>query len=422
MKILFVCPYVPNLIRVRPFQLLRTLIQRGHQVTLATLWTSADERADLQPLVDLGVNVVAQHLPRWRSVMNVMQAAPTRAPLQAHFCWQPTLARTLEKMVMTENYDVIHVEHLRGAQYGLYLNTVRSRCAQVPPVVWDSVDCISHLFAQAAEESRSLKGRLMTKLDLARTRRHEAYMVRQFLQVLVTSPADKSALEKLAGAPLAHVQVVPNGVDLDYFSPNGNHRESATIAFSGKMSYHANVTAALHLVNDIMPKVWAERPEVKVVIVGKDPAPEICALATKTQSQAGRGEVVVTGTVADIRPYLHQSSVAVAPVPYGAGIQNKVLEAMACGSAVVASPQACSALGVEIGRDLLVADTPEAFATSLLDLLARPGQQRALGVSARSYVEGHHSWNAIVAQLEQIYQAAIQNRAGTNEASVYATR
>jgi polysaccharide biosynthesis protein PslH len=422
MKILFICPYVPNLIRVRPFQLLRTLLQRGHQVTLATLWTSPEEQADLQPLVDLGIKVVAHHLPRWRSLLNVMQAVPTGAPLQAYFCWQPTLAHTLEQLVSNEHYDVIHVEHLRGAHYGLHLKTLSQRNAHVPPVVWDSVDCISHLFAQAAEGSRSRKGRLMTRLDLARTRRHEGQLVRQFAQVLVTSPTDKSALEELAGTSLPHLQVVPNGVDLDYFSPNGRHREATTIAFSGKMSYHANVTAALHLVNDIMPKVWAQRPEVKVVIVGKDPAPEICALVNKPQDPSGQQQVVVTGTVADIRPYLHQSAVAVAPVPYGAGIQNKVLEAMACGSAVVASPQACSALGVQPGRDLLVADTPDAFANSILALLAQPVQQQSLGFSARSYVEGYHSWNAVVAQLEQIYQTVLQSRSKVNEAPIYATR
>lgn len=422
MKILFVCPYVPNLIRVRPYQLLRALVQRGHQVTLATLWSTAEEQADLQPLRDLGVEVVAQPLPHWRSLVNVLGAVPTGLPLQARFCWQPALAGTLHQLVADKHFDVVHVEHLRGAAYGLSLKALGRQQPKAPPVVWDSVDCISHLFAQAAEESRSLKGRLMTRLDLARTRAHEGYLVRQFDQVLVTSPTDKTALEQLADEPLPHLHVVPNGVDLEYFVPNGNHREPATVAFSGKMSYHANITAALHLVNDIMPRVWSARPEVKVVIVGKDPAPEIAALATKTSPPNGHGQVIVTGTVPDIRPYLHKSSVAVAPVPYGAGIQNKVLEAMACGSAVIASPQACSALGAQPGRDLMIADTPDTFAASLLHLLEHPKEQLAIGTAARGYVEEHHSWSAIAAQLEQIYQTAIQRRSPINGTAAYATR
>jgi glycosyltransferase involved in cell wall biosynthesis len=175
------------------------------------------------------------------------------------------------------------------------------------------------------------------------------------------------------------------------------------------MSYHANITAALHLIHDIMPKVWAQRPEVKVWLVGKDPSADIRALADKgtaspTQKQ---GSVIVTGTVDDIRPYIHKSAAAVAPVPYGAGIQNKVLEAMACGAPVIASPQACSALQAQPGRDLLVAENPERFAETLLGLLGNPSQQQSLGLTARSYVERYHSWDAITGQLEQVYQSAI---------------
>lgn len=408
MKILFVVPYVPNLIRVRPYQLLRALLRRGHQITLATLWTSEEEQRELKALSDLGIRVVAQPLPTWRSLLNTVAALPTRVPLQADYCWQPTLAQRIRQLLTDEVFDVVHVEHLRGARYGLYIKALRPQLARPVPIVWDSVDCISHLFAQAAERSRSLKGRIMTRLDLARTQAYEGQLVGQFDEVTVTSPSDKAALEALIGKTAPHLHVLPNGVDLDYFTPNGNHREAGTVVFSGKMSYHANITAALHLVHDIMPKVWMQRPEVKVWLVGKDPSADIRALAeSRADSPTQKGSVIVTGTVDDIRPYIHKSAAAVAPVPYGAGIQNKVLEAMACGAPVIASPQACSALQAQPGRDLLVAETPERFAETLLELLGNPGQQQSLGLTARSYVERHHSWDAISRQLEAVYQSAI---------------
>ena len=122
----------------------------------------------------------------------------------------------------------------------------------------------------------------------------------------------------------SHITVLPNGVDLDYFCPSPEPRRPATVVISGKMSYHANVTAALHLVEGIMPLVWRERPGVKVTIVGANPPRPIRQLA-----QRFPGQVEVTGTVPDVRPYLRRASLAAAPVPYGAGIQNKVLEAMA---------------------------------------------------------------------------------------------
>jgi glycosyltransferase involved in cell wall biosynthesis len=175
------------------------------------------------------------------------------------------------------------------------------------------------------------------------------------------------------------------------------------------MSYHANLTAALHLVNDIMPQVWRKAPQVKVWIVGKDPAPQVRALEQQPGGSTTR-LVTVTGTVSDLRPYLQHTTLAVAPIPYGAGIQNKVLEAMACAAPVIASPQASSALEANAGQALLVAENADTFAETILCLLDKPVRRAALGQAGRAYVEQYHSWNAVAVQLETIYQAAIQEK------------
>jgi glycosyltransferase involved in cell wall biosynthesis len=410
MKLLFIVPYTPNLIRVRPYQLLRALAARGHSITLATLWTSAAERAELQSLRDFGIQVIAERLPLWRSLGNSLLTLPTRLPLQAHFCWQPGLAKRIAALLEQDPPDAVHVEHLRGAAYGLLVKRLGKAQGRPVPVVWDSVDCISHLFEQAAKSSRSRKGQLLTRLDLARTRRFEGKLVHQFDQVVVTSPTDQKALAALAqceGVMAANVHVIGNGVDLSYFTPGAGPRSPAALVFSGKMSYHANVTAAVHLVRDIMPLVWAQRPDVEVWLVGKDPAAEVRALGRNGDAAGGPGRVVVTGTVPDIRPYLQSSTLAVAPVPYGAGIQNKVLEAMACAAPVITSPQACSALQVEPGRDLLVAEGADAFAAAIVQLLADPVQQQRMGETARQYVTRYHSWDAMAACFEQLYQKTI---------------
>ncbi len=432
MKILFIVPYAPNLIRVRAYQLLCALAQRQHQVTVATLWTNEEERADLQRLGELGVRVVAQRATTWRSLTNTVLALPTRTPLQAVYSWQPALAHNIRQLMQTEVFDVVHVEHLRGARYGLFAKSLKQKNNRTTPVVWDSVDCISHLFEQAAQNSRSLKGRFLTGLDLKRTQRYEGKLVHAFDRVLVTSPADKTALERLAShldpgkgranggedkqnKPCEHLQVLPNGVDLGYFAPNSQSRAPATIVFSGKMSYHANITAALHLVNDIMPQVWTHCPAVKIWLVGKDPSSQVQALAqcgpVNQPTAARQRSVTVTGTVADLRPYLQQATLAVAPIPYGAGIQNKVLEAMACAAPVIASPQASSALQIQAGQELLVAPDAKTFAETILRLLEDPRQQTMLGHAGRMYVENHHSWHAVASQLEAIYQAAIVQHA-----------
>jgi glycosyltransferase involved in cell wall biosynthesis len=425
MDILYIVPYTPNLIRVRPYHLVRSLARAGHRVTVATVWTTAAERTDLGRLAAEGVRVLACRLPFWRSGLNCLRTLPTGLPLQATYCWQPALTAAVRWALRTSRFDVVHVEHLRGALYGLkaarWLATQQHSGrsgsafgARRTATVWDSVDCISHLFTQAARGSHGLKGQLISRLELERTRRYEAWLIGQFDRVLVTSEVDRHALLNLS-APSAPINVLSNGVDLDYFTPTDEPRETATLVITGKMSYHANVTAVLHLVRQIMPRVWARRPDVKVWIVGKDPSPEIRALvrhdrrpwATSVPSSAGSDRVVVTGTVADIRPYLRRATVAMAAIPYGAGIQNKVLEAMACGTPVVASRQAISALAVQPGRDVLMTENAEISADAVLALLDAPERRQQLGRAGRAYVETHHAWNAIADQLAAIYDTAL---------------
>jgi polysaccharide biosynthesis protein PslH len=412
LRILFVVPYVPNLIRVRPYNLIRYLAAAGHEVTLLTLWSNEAEREDARALAAHCRQVIALPLSRRQSWWNCLAALPRGAPLQSAYCWQPALARQLATLAGSSDngqapFDVVHVEHLRGARYGLYY---RQQVTGGAPVVWDSVDCISHLFRQTAARSKSRLSRSLARLELGRTERYEGRLAGYFDQVLVTSHSDRMALAQLAGrcrqsgSPPARVAVLPNGVDLDYFRPGDPAaREPATLVVSGKMSYHANVTMVLHFLEAVMPRVWAVRPETRLNIVGKDPSRQLLAAAQQPN-------VTVTGAVADIRPYLQQATIAVAPILYGAGIQNKVLEAMACATAVVATPQAASALETVPGRHLAVAERPDDIAETILSLLAAPERARRLGGNGRCYVEEHHNWAQVARQLTDAYAGVLLSR------------
>jgi len=396
MDILFVVPYAPNLVRTRSYNLIRHLSLRGNRVAVYALWTNEQERADLENLKQDCYQVEALSMPAWRSMWNCLMALPSRAPLQSVYSWRPNLVTQLNGNV---DFDVVHVEHLRGSRYGLYLKQQKQL-----PVVWDSVDCISHLFQQAAAHGRGFSDRLRSRLELGRTERYESWLLDKFDRVLVTSPIDKQAFESMNGngngCP-TQISVLGNGVDLDYFSPDASiTREPATLVVSGKMSYHANIAMTTNLVHEIMPLVWAQRPDVKLWIVGKDPGQQI-------QELAEHSSVTVTGTVDDVRPYLRQATIAVTPVAYGAGIQNKVLEAMATATPVVTTPLAISALEVVPGRDALVAEEPDRFAGSILELLGDPVRRRQLGENGLSYVSSHHRWPDIAARLEDYYCEAI---------------
>jgi sugar transferase (PEP-CTERM/EpsH1 system associated) len=412
MNILYFVPYVPNLIRIRPYNLIRSLAARGHQITLVTIWKDEQERKSLELIQEYCKQIHSFHLPGWRSLWNCMSAMPTRHPLQSVFSWEPELAREMVRMATANGkpgFDVVHVEHLRGARYGAFLKAQLREQKPSPPVVWDSVDSITLLFRQAMLQSKSLFNRGVTRFELRRTETYEAGLVEQFDRVLVTSSTDKRAFQTLQSArdKTSLITVLPNGVDLDYFKPDpGVEREPASLVVSGKMSYHANITMVLKLVDEIMPHVWKRRPDVKIFIVGKDPPKRI-------QSLSQNPNIVVTGTVPDLRPYLRKATIALAPIVYGAGIQNKVLEALACATPVIASPQATSALNVTNGQELCIAGDSMDFANTVLALLDDPGRREQLGKAGRDYVENNHQWYSIAGQLEQIYEQAIGSYAGS---------
>ena len=442
MSVLYVTPYVPSCIRTRPYNLIRALLRLGHQVTLVTAaGTSSEEQGQVQELESWGMQVEVFPVPLVRSLVNCLLALPTREPLQAVYAYHPDMARRLGELAQNDAFDIVHIEHLRAARLAQAIRNARPHPDPPPseqgreppphsgggiPVVYDSVDCISLLFEQAVQSGAQLRSRLMTAVDLARTRRYEAQLLTRYDRVVVTSQRDKEALERLAGRYLppgaqpSAITVVTNGVDLEYFRPGvpspspvptgedqggGEERDGRTVVFTGKMSYHANVAAALYFAQEVLPHVWAGDPSVRFQIVGKDPPEAIRRLAADERIQ-------VTGTVDDLRPYLSGATVAVCPALYAVGIQNKVLEAMAMGAPVVSTPAGCAALAAEVGRDVLVAEGEEAFAAAVLRVCSDPALAQGLAAAGRRYVEEYHSWEAGARRLVEVYEQALHE---TNE-------
>jgi polysaccharide biosynthesis protein PslH len=395
MRIAYIVPYVPNRIRTRPFNLIHQLSHLGHEVVVFTLGSGKQDLIDAQTLKDGCKDVHYYSHPAWHSLVNVALAVLSRKPLQSVYSWQTRIALEISKHLAQSEFDIVHVEHLRGAAYGVFL---KSRFPTIP-LVWDSVDCISHLFEQAASHSRSFFGRFVTRFELSRTRKAEADLARRFDHVIITSSMDKNAMLKLVpGSKCASkISVLTNGVDLDYFHPNPEiQREKETIVFSGKMSFHANVTMARYFAAEIMPRIWKIRPGARLYIVGKDPSGDIKRLAQDPL-------VTVTGTVADIRPFLWRATVAVVPLVYGAGIQNKILEAMATATPVVTTKKALGALQALSGEHLLASNDPDEFAQAVLELIGDQDLRQRIGNSGANYVRTYHHWASVASQLENIY-------------------
>lgn len=395
LRILFISPYLPSLVRVRPYNFIKSLAARGHHITLLALLPPGEDTSSLDVLRSWCQDVQTVPLPRWRTLYNGLRALPGQIPFQAAYSRSPEMSDLIQRTQAKADFDVVHVEHLRGAELNHVVNGM--------PIVFDSVDSISLLFDLTRRSGPNWRSRLMARLDLKRTRRYESRLLERYSRVLVTSPRDKEALVRLSTRKdwEARFVVLPNGVDLDYFSPLEDvPRDPATLIFTGKMSYHANLAAALDLATQVMPHVWSSQSDARLIIAGKDPAPALMELT-------GDARITVTGTVPDLRPYLAQATLAVSPIRYGVGIQNKLLEAMAMATPVVSTSQATAALQLEPGRDIFVADTPQAIAEVVIALLTDDTRRRQIGQAGRRYVETYHNWNTAAEQLERVYQEAM---------------
>lgn len=396
MRVLFVSPYVPSRIRVRPYHWIRSLAALGARVHLVALNPPEDASLADDGIAGACENADVYRLTRLRTLVNAVRAAPGATPLQAAYSRHPAAEARIRHLLAGTRFDVVHIEHLRGALLVPWPSPV--------PTVYDAVDCITGLFEQTVRLAPSAAKRALARLDLGRTRRFEAAAPRRFDRVVVSSGAEARAFVALAGDPaVAHrVHAIANGVDAGP-EPAPGLDDGCTVLFAGKLSYHANEAAARRLAERIMPAVWAARPDARLVLAGLNPPPSLRALAVP-------GRVDVPGFVDDLRGLMQRASVLAAPLVYAAGIQNKVLEAMASGTPVVTAPSACAAIAADTGVAILAAESDADFSAAILGLLSDRARRDAVGRAGRAAVVAHHDWRARTEALLGVYADAIAAR------------
>ncbi|MDQ2713693.1 MAG: glycosyltransferase [Chloroflexota bacterium] len=396
MRILFVAPYPPSRIRIRAYGFVSHLAKQ-HEVTVLALCSSKREALDAQALQDAGFAVIAvQDRHIWK-ILRVLRALFTKLPLQVAFDASPRLRAVISEQLALGSFDLMHVEFIR---------VLGALPENFPvPLVWDAVDCISLLYEQGGRAGTTVLLRLLGTFEARRVRMYEREQLSGIRQVLVASPRDQNAFLEIAAPPStmqvpAVISVLPHGIDQNYFRPALEERWPETLIFSGKMSFHANVAGVLHLAKQIMPLIWQKKPGVRLIIAGSNPPASVRRLAQHRL-------IEVTGYVPDIRPYIERAQVAVCPLPYAVGIQNKILEAMALETPVVASPQAAAGLLGVAGRDLLIAAEPQAFADAVLRLLDDRQLHREIAANGSKYIATYHNWDRLIQQLISIYTDTI---------------
>jgi sugar transferase (PEP-CTERM/EpsH1 system associated) len=363
-------------------------LARQHSVVVASLAFSEGELNQGAGLADYCDEVIAEVMPdrvRW---LNACRALPTTIPSSVAFFRSRRLQQRIDAKCERSQFDVAIVHCAFVAQY------VSETSARFRILDYGDMDSAKWL-------EYSLHRRFPLSvgygIEARKLRDYERNIASRFHHCTVTTQGEKDEFESLAtGRPCT---VIPNGVDTTYF---GDIQRIASneplIAFLGRMDYFPNIDGVCHFAEQVFPLVRRKVPGARFVIVGSDPSRRVRALA----SIEG---VTVTGHVPDVRSYVQNAALTVAPLRIARGTQNKILESMAMGIPVVASPQAAKGIQADPGTHLLVAESPEKFAQHVIDLLLNATLRNELAERARRHLRDSHNWAASLGVLDSLLNA-----------------
>jgi sugar transferase (PEP-CTERM/EpsH1 system associated) len=392
LKILYLVhrvPYPPNRgDRIRSFHVLDFLSARAdvYLATLADEPVSPDTVAALQQR-SRQVAIEPLDKSRWRRAMASLMAG--RSATEGVF-WSPRLSQFVRQWTRDVQFDAVAVFCSSMAPY-LFMPELDG----IPAIV-DLVDVDSEKLLQYADSAKWLKRKLYS-LEGHRLRELEKTLTKRASAVVLVSEAEAALWRSID--PNDRTHAIPNGVDLDYFQPAASDGRPGRCIFVGALDYPPNIDAVCWFTRHVWPEVRRQCPHATFAIVGRNPHPDVRRLG----STAG---VEVIGAVADVRPHLAEASIAVAPLRIARGIQNKVLEAMAAGRPVIASPEAIEGLEVVPQQHVIGAQSPSQWSSEIMRLCENPDARQQLACSGRRYVEQRHNWAACLAPLEQLISAS----------------
>jgi sugar transferase (PEP-CTERM/EpsH1 system associated) len=374
-------PYPPDKgDRIRSFHILRFLARRAN-VSLACL---ADE-----PVPEGTITALRRHcrqlavvpLGRWSRWLRGLGAFVRGRTISEGVFQAPALTSVLRCWTRETSFDV------SLASASSLVGYLRLKELGGAPAVVDLMDVDSQKWIDYAAACRGPRAWLY-RTEGRRLRRLEQSLASWVRAATVVSAAEADLFRSFC--PWDQIHAITNGVDLDYFHPPDPPPIEDGCVFVGALDYRPNIDAACWFCRDVWPAIHQRRPDARLRLVGRRPAPAVIGLGDVPG-------VDVVGQVADVRPYLTQSATAVVPLRIARGVQNKVLEALAMAKPVVASPQALVGLSDQPGLPAVSAASPKEWIDAIVDLLADQARRRQLGQAGRRYVEEHHTWERCLA-------------------------
>ncbi len=383
-------PYPPNKgDKVRSFHLLKHLAQK-HHVYLGTFIDDPDDEAHLESVraycAEMHVARLSPRTARLRSLMGLL----TGEALSLPYYRDPGLHEWVARTCASTRIDSAVVFSSVMADYVPDMTRL--------PTLVDFVDLDSAKWRQYAA-TRTWPLSWLYRREGARLLAWERAVEAKAVHSFFVTEAEADLYRAAAPASADRVGAMSNGVDAEFFAPDhaltSPFRDAEIpIVFTGAMDYWPNIDAAIWFAGDVLPRLRQQDSNICFYVVGRSPDAAVQALASD-------GATMVTGTVADVRPYLKHARVVVAPLRIARGIQNKVLEAMAMGRPVVASAACAAAVDAAQGSEFLAAGDAEEFVAQIRGLLADRPRAEAMGTVARQRVIAHYSWEANLACIDR---------------------
>ncbi|NIR32692.1 MAG: TIGR03087 family PEP-CTERM/XrtA system glycosyltransferase [Gammaproteobacteria bacterium] len=375
-------PYPPNKgDKVRSYHLLEHLAHH-YRIHLGTFIDDPRDWEHAAAVRELCADACFAPLPRTRAKALSLRALLTGEPLTLPYFRNTRLHRWVDELLASRCTERVLVFSSSMAQYmdGRLKPSMRS--------VIDFIDVDSHKWLQFAQNDSGLPRRIYRR-EAKELLRYERSIARRFDASVFVSAKEAALFRRLAPECADRVSHVDNGVDVGYFSPDAQHANPYTegdkaLVFTGAMDYRANVDAVGWFAHDVLPLIRVHEPRACLYIVGSRPGRAVRGLA-------GIPGVRLAADVPDVRPYIAHAVAAVAPLRMARGVQNKVLEAMAMGKTVLATPAALEGIDAGAETGVRLASAPRSFADEALALLSRRCPPCATE-AARRYVVENHDW------------------------------
>ncbi len=395
MNILYLChrfPYPPTRGgKIRPFNMIKHLTAAGHQVTVCSLVRSPEEAEQGQGIAPYCADFAMGSVVEWAQVLRMITRLPVPTPSSMGYFYSPSMADQMDEFLASRRWDLIFVHCSSVAQYVSHVTDV--------PKILDFGDMDSQKWLEYANY-KPFPVSLGYRYEGAKMLAAEKKLATCFDLCTATTRAEKHTLDSYGTG--ADTDWFPNGVDAEFFCPADGSYDPDTISFVGRMDYYPNQECMTWFCSDIWPQLKSSRPALKLLIVGADPSPVI-------QHLGDLDGVTVTGSVPDVRPYIRQSALMVAPLNIARGTQNKILEAMAMGVPVVTSRLAAAGVDADSGMHFLVADSPQDYVLAILTIISSPAERERLAQAGRQRMLSHHAWPRAMARLNGLIDRSIRN-------------